>query len=204
MNSTTLPKTLLDIAGASLRPASLQEAALVIIDAQNEYVSGKLPLNGIAAAIAETSRLLAKARAAGTPVIHIVHLSPAGRPAFARGSHGAEIVPELTPLPSEAVVEKALPNSFAGTALHERFAATGRKSLILAGFMTHMCVSSTARAALDLGIPTTIVANATATRDLPSLAGGVITAETVQAATLAALADRFAAIVSDADGIIAH
>ena len=110
----------------------------MLVDAQNEYVSGKLPLNGIAAAITEASRLLDKARAAGTPVIHIAHLSAPGRPAFARGSHGAEIVPELAPLPSEEIIEKALPNSFAGTALGERlerFAATGHKSLILAGFM---------------------------------------------------------------------
>ena len=50
----------------------------MLVDAQNEYVSGKLPLNGIAAAITETSRLLDKARATGTPVIHIVHLPRRG------------------------------------------------------------------------------------------------------------------------------
>ena len=66
-----------------------------------------------------------------------------------------------------------------------------------------MCISSTARAALDLGIPTTIVAKATATRDLPSVQGGIIAAETVQAAALAELADRFAAIVSDAEALAA-
>ena len=60
--------------------------------------------------------------------------------------------------------------------------------MILAGFMTHNCVSSTARAALDLGILVTIVANGTATRDLPDLRGGVIAAEIVQAAALAELA----------------
>ncbi len=195
---TILPKTLFEIGGGAPRAASLKESVLVLIDAQNEYVSGRLPLKDIGAAIAEASRLLALARAAGTPVIHIVHRAAPGRPVFAQGSHGAGIVPELTPLPSEEVIEKTLPNAFAGTGLEmslKCFDAAGRKSLILAGFMTHMCVSSTARAALDLGIAATVVASATATRDLPAVQGGVIAAEIVQAAALAALADRFAAIV---------
>ena len=50
--------------------------------------------------------------------------------------------------------------------------------------MTHNCVSSTARSALDSGYRVTIVANATATRDLPDGKGGIIGAATLQAATL--------------------
>src|SRR5690349_14190012 len=81
---------------------------------------------------------------------------------------------------------KRLPNAFAGTGLEAAVRATGRRELILAGFMTHMCVSSTARAALDLGYRTTIVAGATATRDLPDPTGlGVVPAADVQCAALA-------------------
>ena len=207
MTSTPLPKTLFEIGGAAPQAASLKESVLVLIDAQNEYVSGKLPLKGIGAAIAEASRLLALARAAGTPVIHIVHHAAPERPVFALGSQGARIVRELTPLASEEVIEKTLPNAFSGTGLAkslERFVAAGRKSLILAGFMTHNCVSSTARAALDHGILATVVANATATRDLPDVRGGVIAAEIVQAAALAELADRSAVIVPDAGAFAAR
>lgn len=60
-----------------------------------------------------------------------------------------------------------------------------------------MCVSATVRAALDLGYRTTLVAAATATRDLPDPAGGVVTADALQRAELAALADRFAVVVKD-------
>jgi nicotinamidase-related amidase len=59
-----------------------------------------------------------------------------------------------------------------------------------------MCVSATVRAALDLGYRTTVVADATATRDLPDLAGGVIDAAVVKRVALAELADRFAKVVS--------
>lgn len=62
--------------------------------------------------------------------------------------------------------------------------------------MTHMCVSSTARAALDLGYATTVAADAAATRDLPNPAGGVIKADVLHQASLAALADRFAVVAT--------
>ncbi|WNZ59031.1 isochorismatase family protein [Myxococcus sp. MxC21-1] len=97
----------------------------------------------------------------------------------------------------EAVVTKGLPNSFAGTDLHARIAATGREELIIAGFMTHMCISATARAALDLGYRNTVVAAATATRDLPVPMGGVVSASELQRNALAALADMFAVVVND-------
>ena len=65
--------------------------------------------------------------------------------------------------------------------------------------MTHMCVSSTVRAALDLGYSTTVVANACATRPLPTHDGSVIEADTLHLAALTELGDRFAVIVDKAD-----
>jgi nicotinamidase-related amidase len=87
--------------------------------------------------------------------------------------------------------------------LQKTIDATGRKELVVVGFMTHLCVSATVRSALDLGYRTTVVADATATRDLPDPlvapeAQGVQKAESVHRATLAALADRFAIVVRNA------
>ena len=201
-----IPPTLLQIAGGSPRAASLADAVLVIIDAQNEYMTGKLPLAGIDEAIAETALLLKTARTVGTPVIHVVHHSAPGRPIFDPQTVCAEIVRQLTPVSGEEIVVKRLPNAFAGTELEVRLkaiaAATGRKAIILTGFMTHMCVSATARAALDLGIAATVVAAACATRDLPSPLGGVVAAQVVHETALAELADRFATVVADARAVI--
>jgi nicotinamidase-related amidase len=70
--------------------------------------------------------------------------------------------------------------------------------LVMIGFMTHMCVSSTARAAVDLGYRVTINAAACATRNLPDGAGSAIPAATVHRVALAELADRFAIVVHEA------
>ena len=40
----TAPTTLMALAGADPAPNALDESALVLIDCQNEYVTGKLPL----------------------------------------------------------------------------------------------------------------------------------------------------------------
>lgn len=195
------PATLLQIAGVQLRPSTLAESVLIIVDAQREYTDGKLPLAGIGAAVRETGLLLKRARQAGTPVIHVVHRAKPGSPLFDPEGPYVEIVPELKPQDGGTVVAKSLPNAFAGTSLEALLAKTGRKQLIVAGFMTHMCLSATVRAALDLGYKTTVVESATATRDLPDGAGGIVSADAVQKAEIAALRDRFAAIVAHAGDV---
>lgn len=195
----TDPKTLLALAGAPQHPAPLDKAALLLIDAQREYTDGALPLAGIDAAVGQTARLLELARRHGVPVVHVVHHGKPGGGLFDPAGAMAAIIPAVAPLEGEAVVSKALPNAFAGTGLDTLLRATGRTELIVAGFMTHMCISSTVRVALDLGWRSTVVASATATRDLPDGRGGVVPAADLQRATLAALADRFAVVVEDAD-----
>jgi nicotinamidase-related amidase len=193
------PKTLLEMAGADLRPAPLAQSTLVIIDAQNEYLDGKLALPGIAAALDALGRLLAKARAAGAPVVHVQHKGRAGG-LFDLDAHGGAIIDQVRPAGTESVVAKPLPNAFAQTDLDATLKKIGRTQLVIAGFMTHMCVSSTARAALDLGYKATVAADAAATRDLPDPMGGTIVADALHRAALAELADRFA-IVATVDRI---
>lgn len=191
------PRTLLEIAGVTPTPSGLSKAALVVIDVQREYVDGKLPLTGVGAALAEIKALLARARKAGTPIFHVQHRGRTGG-TFDPDGPGYPLAAEARPEGSETVIQKNLPNAFAGTDLKTRIDASGRKELIIAGFMTHMCVEATARAAIDLGLKATVVAGATATRDLPdALTGQSVTAAEVHRNALAALADRFATIVPD-------
>ena len=194
-----MPKTLLQMAGAPLEPGKFSESAVVIIDAQNEYVNGKLPLVGVNPALHNIAILLKSARAAGAPIIHIQHKGRAGG-LFDPGADAFKLAPQAASAAGEAIVEKPLPNAFAQTNLQELVAKTGRKQLIIAGFQTHMCISSTVRAALDLGYRTTVVSDAAATRDLPDPTGGpAFAADTLHRAALAGLADRFAIVAKLSD-----
>lgn len=194
-------KTLLQLAGADLTPATVKTACLVLIDMQNEYCTGPIAVPDATAAIANAALLLAAARLHGGPIVHVAHKGRTGG-LFDRAAERGQIVEVLVPRPGELVVEKGLPNSFAGTDLTAHLQRFGVKELILAGFMTHMCVSSTARAALDLGYRVTIDAMSCATRDLPDGHGGVLSHGVVHTVALAELADRFAIIARSQEVLV--
>jgi nicotinamidase-related amidase len=192
--------TMLQMAGAQPAPATMADGILLIIDAQREYTDGLLPLTGVQSAVEALAVLLERAREAKAPIVHVRHQGKSR--AFNPSSTGYEIVKELTPRSGELVIDKSLPNAFAGTDLAKQLGTLGRKNLIVGGFMTHMCVSATVRAATDQGFMSTVAADTVATRDLPDAVGsGTIAADAVNKITLAALSDRFAWIVPGAKQI---
>ncbi|HLP25005.1 MAG TPA: cysteine hydrolase family protein [Acidobacteriota bacterium] len=195
------PRTLLGLTKAAPPPSGFRESVVLVIDAQREYVDGQLPLAHVAEALRQTQRLLARARAAGVPVIHIQQVSPRGRGVFEDGGPFVVFAPEAAPLSGELILTKKLPNAFAGTPLDDALRQLGRKHVIISGYMTHMCVSATARSALDHGYQTTVIANACATREIPDTTGTTVTAAELHRVALAELADRFSAVVADLDQI---
>jgi len=172
----------------------------VMIDCQNTYREGIMQLAGVEAALIEAQRMLQRARAAGIPVFHVRHDAGAGSP-YDLTQRIGQISDEVAPREGEAVITKRFPNSFVQTGLEQQLHAAGVTDVILAGFMTHMCVSSTARGAFNLGFRPTVVAGATATRDLPGPDGAVVPAAAMQAASLAGLRDLFAVVVHASDEI---
>src|SRR5689334_17085258 len=194
------PNTLRALSGLPLEPARLGDSVLVLIDCQNTYTEGVLELEGVQAALDEAAALLERARSAGAPVIHVQHDDGPGSLYDIHGHTGA-FVDRVAPSETEPVVVKNYPNAFVQTELQDRLASLGVQNLVLAGFMTHMCVNSTARGAFNLGYAPTVVAHATATRALPGVGDATVAAETMQAASLAAMADLFAVVVPGADDI---
>jgi nicotinamidase-related amidase len=192
--------TLHGLLGLADQPAALRDSALIMIDCQNTYRRGVMRLDGVEDALTEAARLLAAARAADVPVVHIMHDAGEGSPYDIQAELG-QISDEVTPSPGEIVIVKNYPSSFFKTDLDEQLQKTNRRDLVLAGFMTHMCVNSTARDAFNLGYRPTIVAGATATRALPGVNGEPVSAEQVQAASLAGVADLFALVVGKSDDI---
>jgi nicotinamidase-related amidase len=191
--------TLRVLTGLPSEPARLADSTLVMIDFQNTYTNGPLELDGVVAALDEGARVLDRARSAGAPVIHIQHDAGEGTAYDVDAEIGA-IADAVAPRRGETVIVKNYPNSFVDTGLDERLQACGRGNLVLAGFMTHMCVSSTARGAFELGYVPTVVAAATATRPVRVM-GDVVSAASLQAASLAAVADLFAVVVPDSSAV---
>lgn len=186
-------RTIRQMSGMSDAPAALQDSTLVMVDLQNTYTQGDLALTGVDAAIDWAAELLERARHLGIPVIHIQHDDGPGS-AYDITAPIGQIIDRVAPRPDEIVVVKNYPNSFVATDLESHLKAAGKTHLVLAGFMTHMCISSTARAAFNLEYDVVVAADATATRDLPG-----VDADTLQRATLAGIADLFGIVTTSAD-----
>ncbi len=193
--------SLLDLLGAPAQPAKLADSSVVIVDAQREYLDGSVPLQGIEDALVEIKELLARARKLSVPIFHIVHHTAPGAPIFDPESPMADIIPSVAPEGEERMISKNLPSAFVNTDLAKYLNETGRKELVIAGFMTHMCINATTRSAVDLGFIPTVIGSACATRDLPGPDGKVIPAETVHRSNLASLADLLACVCDSTNAL---
>ena len=186
-------KTMFQLTGRGYAAASLSNASLLIIDAQNEYLSGPLALSGMEAATANIALLLEAARKAKRPVVHIRHLGTVGGMFDPQGERG-NFIKGLEPQGDELIIEKRMPNAFNDTGLQKTLENLGSLDVIVCGFMRHSSVSTTVRAANDYGLRCTLVEDACATRDLPTPDGGVISAQQVQRTEMAIMNDNFATL----------
>ncbi|MEU5219183.1 isochorismatase family protein [Streptomyces sp. NPDC020807] len=200
----TASTTLRDLSGLPQGLPRLSESVLLLIDFQNTYRTGVMELDGAEEALAAGARLLAAARAAGAPVVHVMNDGGEGTPYDIRAEIGA-ISAEVAPVEGEKVVVKGFPNAFHATDLKEVLKGLGAEggSLVIAGFMTHMCVLFTAQGAFNLGYRPTVVAEATATRSLRAPDGNVVPSEALQAASLTTVSDLFGTVARTVDELVA-
>lgn len=186
--------TLRDLNGLDPHPAKLSESTLIFVDYQNTYTQGVMELEGWKAALQAAAELLTQARKKGAKVIHVINDGGVGTPYDIRAEIG-QIHPSVAALPNETVVIKSAPNAFVNTTLAQEVDAAGRSSLVIAGFMTHMCVTFTTEGAFLRGNKPTIVASACATRALSSVAGAV-SAQQLHQSALATIADLYGVVVA--------
>lgn len=202
--SATPAPTLREIGGA--RPPQHLDAArtaLLVIDFQNEYYSGRLPIPGGPAALAKAQALVRMADRGGIAVYHVQHLNPAGAPLFAEGSDGAALVAGMQPAPNHHLVRKSTVSVFASTDLDAQLKARGITTVLISGLMTHACVAGAARDAAPRGYEVIVASDAVATRSIQALEGqGTLPAEVLQRAALTEIADAFGSVMST-DAVLA-
>lgn len=181
-------------------PAQLErgKTALLVIDFQNEYFTGRMPIPDGAAALANTRQLIDYADRSDIPVYHIQHTAPAGSPVFAIDGQTVKFHPQMQPRATDHVLQKTTVSVFASTDLDKRLKAANIDTLIVTGLMTHACVAAAARDAEPLGYKVVIASDATATRAITRFNGEPVDKDALHRASLASIEDTFGDVLTTA------
>lgn len=174
-----------------------QNRALLIVDMQMEMANVTAAGRPRANPHAEENiaELLAGFRAAGLPVMHVMHDDPRPESKFRRDLASGQPMPCAQPLAEEPVFWKTGSSGFVGTGLAEALRVRGINKLVIAGGVAAFCVNSTARSAANLGFQIEVVEDALIAFALPARKGGDLDAEVVLEVTLSALQAGFGAVL---------
>ena len=135
------------------------KSAVLIMDFQQRIVNNVASEPG--AVVRNAARALEGARAAGIPVIYVVHR---GGP-FAEYAPDVELHEGVAPVEGERVITKTKPGPFSTTALDVNLRELGRDTLIVMGVATSGCVLSCVRWAVDVNYGFIVVADACSDAD---------------------------------------
>lgn len=112
--------------------------ALLVIDVQNEYFTGALPITHPAGHLDRILGVM-DAAAGRVPTVMIRHtFTRPDKPFFQKDTPGWELHPEVAGRPRDVLIDKTLPGSFTGTGLEEWLRERGISTVTIAGYMTHM------------------------------------------------------------------
>lgn len=171
--------------------------ALIVIDVQNEYFTGKLPIEypPTAQSLPNIVQAMKTARESGVPVIVVQHDTPADAPVFALGSDGWQLHPEVAALGADLRINKKLASSFTGTGLAQWLKDQAIDTVTIAGYMTHNCNASTIVEAWHMGLAVEVLSDATGALPYENAAGRA-TAEEIHRAFSVVFHSNFAAVAT--------
>jgi nicotinamidase-related amidase len=147
--------------------------ALLVIDVQNEYFSGKLPVTFPKGSLLNIQNAMDRAYESRVPVAVIRHTSPPGSATFRKGTPEWELHDEIRSRRYDILVEKTLPGSFTGTGLQTWLDDQNITTVTIAGYMTQMCCDTTARQAFHRGYGVNFLSDATGTLSVSNAAGAI-------------------------------
>jgi nicotinamidase-related amidase len=133
--------------------------ALVVIDVVKDIFELPVPLYEPDRFVARVSDLLARARSAGTVIVHVQPTGAAGT-RYAPGAPGRAFHPQTGPFAGEVAVGKYHPDAFHGSTLAALLRDRGARGVAMCGFASDYCVDSTVRSGYAHGFEVTLAADA--------------------------------------------
>lgn len=175
---------------------------LLLIDVQAGFDDPSWGRRNNDAAEQAIGALLVKWRAAGAPVIHVQHCSSEPNSPLHPSRQGVCFKGIAVPRDNEPVFKKSVNSAFIGTSLDNYLQTNGITSLVVVGFTTDHCISTTVRMAGNLGYSVELVSDATATFDRLNDQGQLVPAELIHEIHLLSLNNEFCMVINSAEAKI--
>ncbi len=145
--------------------------ALLVIDIQTAFFTGRDAVPEGERVLDRSRDLIDRARTAGALVVHLQNDGPPGA-VDEPGTPGWELhLPVRSDGPRESVIRKTDDDGFDGTPLGDLLMGAGVRALAICGVLSEMCVSATARTALERGYRVVLPHDGHATYDIPAAPG---------------------------------
>lgn len=178
--------------------------ALIVIDVQNEYITGDLPIEypDPQISLRNIGRAMDAAQATGVPVVVVQQVAKASSPLFAEGSVGGQLHQVVASRPRDHFVTKTLPSAFPETNLLSWLTEREIDTLSVVGYMTHNCNASTINHALHVGLKVEFLHDASGSVSYENCAG-FASAKDIHHVFSVVLQSRFAAVASTEEWISA-
>lgn len=173
--------------------------ALLVIDVQNEYFTGKLKVTYPTNSLDNILKAMDHAKKNNMTIIVVQHTAMTGD-TFVKNSREWEIHPEILKKSHDYHIEKNKPSSFYHTTLEEILKTENIEGIVISGYMTQMCCDTTAREAFHKGYSVEFLSDATGTIDVTNTVG-TINSKDLHHATLITQSLRFSHILSTAEWI---
>lgn len=168
--------------------------ALLVIDVQNEYFTGKLKVTYPNNSFDNILKVMDYAKENNMIVIIVQHTALFGD-TFIKNSNGWELQPMILEKSYDYIIEKTKPSSFYETNLEEILKKENITEIVISGYMTQMCCDTTAREAFHRGYHVDFLSDATGTIDVNNEVG-VISNKDLHKATLIAQSLKFSNVIS--------
>lgn len=173
------------------------KTALILVDIQKgfdnvDYWGGQ---RNNSDAEKNAGQLLSLWRSHKLPFFHIQHCSTNPASILAPGHPGNGFKEIVEPLSGETVIQKNVNSAFIGTNLKVILDSKEIDSVIVIGFTTDHCVSTTARMAANYGYKTFVVSDASVAFAKKGINDEQYDAETIHLTALAHIKDEFATII---------
>ncbi len=175
----------------------MSKRALVVIDVQNEYISGNFRIEypPVDVSLPKIEQAIDTAQAVGIPIVAVQHVLPSDAPIFAQGSEGAQLHPAVGDRPYDLLVTKTLPSVFSAKEFEPWLKENGIDTLVIIGYMTHNCNDSTAREAMHRGYKVEILSDAAGSLTYKNNAG-FASAEDIYRTTLVVMESAYGAVMT--------